>query len=715
MLSSPFRQTGPFLSTLLLLALLAPAVPAQDEEDVVRVSTELVQTDVMVFDKQGRFVEGLKPEQFELKVDGKVQTISFFERIVAGSVNEDAQLAAARGGARTASATVGSPVPLDRGRTVFFFVDDLHLSPESAMRLRKTLLNFIEEEIGQNDQAVVSSASGQVGFLQQLTSEKAVLRAAVGRISPRDYSVRDGQRPRMSEVQALAVEQNDRDVIEYFVQELIRETPGLAPETARTLVTQRARNIMMTSTSVTTNTLLALESTVRNLSPIPGRKIGFFISDGFLLNMNESGLRDRMRRITDAAARSGVVIYTMGAQGLTTGLPDASAEVNFDPSGRLARVNLGELSARQEPLRTLAADTGGRAILNTNALGTAVNKALEETSVYYLLAWRPEPDGERDKAKFRRVEVRVKDRPDLNVLVRRGFYSTPPEPERTQEKKSADVKQQAATVERELVKALTAIYPQSSIPTRLSLGFISPQTGDPLLTASVEMEPSTLSFVQEKGQPVAKVDVASVAYDERGKSAANFRQLLTIRPPPSDVDPAPLVFSHTFRLKPGLYQVRFAARDGRTGRTGSASEWVVIPDLQKGELALSSIFVGQRDAKSAAEQKDPQEVGEASFSVSRRFRRSDLLRFATYVYNASVGPASQPDVAVQVQVFRDDQPVLTSPLSKIASLPSDHKTIPYVAELPLERFPVGNYVLRITAIDRAAKTSATQRVNFVIE
>src|ERR1051325_1218585 len=71
--------------------------PAQ-EDDVVRITTELVQTDVAVFDKRGRFVEDLRPEQFELQVDGRAQPVIFFERVKAGSRSEESQLAAAARG-----------------------------------------------------------------------------------------------------------------------------------------------------------------------------------------------------------------------------------------------------------------------------------------------------------------------------------------------------------------------------------------------------------------------------------------------------------------------------------------------------------------------------------------------------------------------------------------------------------------------------------------
>jgi len=159
--------TAPFIRRVIILwAILTVAGSAafaqQKPDDVVRVNTTLVQTDFMVFDKQGNFVDGLKRDQFVFKVDGKPREISFFDRLMAGSRSEEAQIAAARG-----AATPGgpAPVPLDRGRTVFFFVDDLHLSPSSATYTRRMLKRFIEADMKQNDRAAIVSTSGLLGFL----------------------------------------------------------------------------------------------------------------------------------------------------------------------------------------------------------------------------------------------------------------------------------------------------------------------------------------------------------------------------------------------------------------------------------------------------------------------------------------------------------------------------------------------------------------------
>ncbi|HEX7957643.1 MAG TPA: hypothetical protein VF508_11905, partial [Pyrinomonadaceae bacterium] len=89
--SQPAQQTAPPAAQQ---PAPAAAAPEKEDEEVVRISTELVQTDVMVFDGSGKFVDGLRPEQFELRVDGKPRQIAFFDRVRAGTVNEDAQIAA---------------------------------------------------------------------------------------------------------------------------------------------------------------------------------------------------------------------------------------------------------------------------------------------------------------------------------------------------------------------------------------------------------------------------------------------------------------------------------------------------------------------------------------------------------------------------------------------------------------------------------------------
>jgi hypothetical protein len=91
----------------------------------------------------------------------------------------------------------------------------------------------------------------------------------------------------------------------------------------------------------------------------------------------------------------------------------------------------------------------------------------------------------------------------------------------------------------------------------------------------------------------------------------------------------------------------------------------------------------------------------------------------TYVYNPKTGPSpatGKPDVVLQVQIFRDNQPVMTTALRKVSTDGvEDLSKLPYAAETSLDGLPSGQYTLKITAIDRIAKKSVSQQANFRIE
>ncbi|MEP6912891.1 MAG: VWA domain-containing protein [bacterium] len=696
----------------------------QDQSEVVRVYTELVQTDVMVFDKQGRFVPGLKREDFELRIDGKLKPIEFFEKVTAGSVNEESQLAMARGSStRTNTPKPADSIPLDRGRPVFFYIDDLHLDLAGLKLTRDLISQFIEKEMDQNDEAAISSASGQIGFLQQFTSEKTVLRAALKRLNLRPYSVHDFERPPMTEYQAMLIENSDHDILEYFIDEETRRNPGITRDMAESMVRGRSRVLMQQAGNVTTNTLAGLEALIRTAKDLPGRKLVFFISGGFFLDERGSDTVDKLRRIASAAARSGVVIYSMDARGLVASLRDASTESQFDLSGRVQRAEAGELSASQDALNALARDTGGRTVFNTNALGPGLARALKETSVYYLLAWKPEGEAQH-ASKFRRLEVKVVSNPELTVQVRRGFFDVAPEPPVAGATKGEKAKAQGPVEKSpvsELRKVMFAPYPNRNIPISLSVTYLKTPKNRTILTALIQVPNEFLSFVPAPGKQTALIDIAATVLNEKGQVGADFNNRLTIEAPTKEGANVGQYSGQGYNLflGPGLYQVRVGARDEKSGRSGSAHDWIEIPDLASGHLALSSLFIGVPAVTTTGNAAITEQNLEAAtqLRVGHRFSPKDFLRFVLFVYNAARAPAdSQPDIGLQVQVVRDDQPVVTSPMKKVSVAGiEDLSSIPFAAEISLAGLPAGRYLLRVTAIDRVSKQSASQQTRFEIE
>ncbi|PWT87998.1 MAG: hypothetical protein C5B55_13845 [Blastocatellia bacterium] len=682
----------------------------RQKEDVVRVFTELVQTDVMVFDKQGRFVKDLKREDFELRIDGHVRPIQSFDQITAGT-SEETQLAAAR------SETIGSqrPVPLDRGRIVFFYVDDFHLDLSGLTTARKVITTFIDKEMGQNDQAAISSATGQIGFLQQLTDDRSVLHAALAKLNYRNYSVRDSDRPSMSEYQAVLIDREDIFVMDYFINETMRLNPGLTRDMAASIVRGRAHQMLDQAGAFNNNMLLGLERLVRQAKDLPGRKVVFLLSNGFLIENNRSDSRTKVRDVIGAAARSGVVIYSLDTRGLVASLEDISAEPNFDPSGQLQNATHGELIATQDGMHSLAVDTGGRAIFNTNDLSKGLAPAMKETSTYYLLAWKPESDVDKS-GRFRKIEVGVVGRPDLTVRVRRGFFDVDPTAKPTPDNTAEANK----PVSKKLSESILAAYPKTELPLTLGLNFYDLPEKGPTVSASVEVPGEFIIFgPQSDGKIQAVLDVAGVFFNDRGENALTFGERIVTTAPSMDASKdfhRDITYTYPGKLGPGLYQVRVAVRDNTSGRVGSAQGWINVPNLTDKKLALSSLILGQYTPSQLADASTPAAERQTYLSASHRFRRESNLRLLLFTYNGTLAPTDQkPDLAVQVQVIRDDQPVLTTSLRKVSvdGVP-DLSRVPYAADISLKDMQPGRYVLQVSVIDRLAKQSATQQTHFDI-
>jgi len=734
-----------------------PATQQNQQDEVIRVETELVQTDVMVFDKSGKFVEGLGREQFQVTVDGKPVPVAFFERVEAATASAAAADAAPANGAAAKAPAPAAPNAAapraTRGRYVAFFLDDVHLSPSSLERVRKTVANFLERGMGPDDRVMVATATGQLGFLQQFVDHKGVIKLALTRVVDRPFVVRDaGEQIPMTEYQAIRVDAGDRDAITQFAGLLLQQSNvgkgvpvgvgppgggtsiysrptsgqqiGMTREQAERMVRERAQLILKETSNYSMGTLAALESLMRGAAQLPGRKLVFFISDGFYLNDRNTDFSDRLKNIADAALRAGVVIYTLDARGLNTGDTDASSN-RSDQVGKLSRTNVGDLASSQAPLTTLASDTGGRANINTYGFDEAVARALVETSNYYRVAWRPELD-EQKGGKFKRVEVSVVGRPDLNVRLPRGYLSSlaaasQPKPAAKPAAKPADASKpaevkspEAKAAEDDFHAAFASAAPLRALPTVLSTSFVDvPGTGG-VVTSSVQVSTDALDYGPDSKQP-ATVDILGAIWNDRGARAGEFRTRLNVAPmsgaaAASGGERPGVIYNARTQLAPGFYLVKVAARDARGRQTGSAAQWVEIPDLSKKQLALSTIHLGGRSVGGGAGAQQ-----QVQFSVDRRFSRSAKLDFLAFIYNARPSGAAV-DLSANVRITRDGRAVVSAPPIKVAPpAQTDLARIPFTGVISLGQLPPGRYELQLEVSDNSAKTSAAQRVAFDIE
>ncbi|HEY6803036.1 MAG TPA: VWA domain-containing protein [Pyrinomonadaceae bacterium] len=700
----------PWIFFAVLLCLTKTAFAQQTPDDVIRTNTELVQSSVTVVDKSGHFVEGLSRDQFEVIVDGKPRSLAFFERITAGSAREQEVLL--KNNPASATAPKIAP-PVIAGRTIVFFIDDLHLSPDSLNRTRQMLRHFIDNEMSSSDNVAIATASGQLGFLEQFTNNELVLNAAVNRLLPRAYVVEGygSGSSKMTEYMALAIDSSRSDdrVFQVHVEECLKyaskkSSSKFSPTriACENQVKNNARSILLQAAEITQNTYNSLASLMRSSSRVPGRKLAFFVSDGFLLDNgpHAAAVRDRLDHVIDQARRAGVVIYSIHARGLVNAnYNDAASPKPTDPNGRLDLASVGELQATQDALNALARDTGGLALRNTNYFERWVTNALDETSNYYLLAWRPEAELEKDQ-KFRNVKIGVIGRSDLTVRAPRGFVQNP-----TVEKVAIkDQPVTAVTPEKQIGNALSDFYSLGDVPVQLALTYLSTPANGPVVTSSIHIAGSGIAYRDEKTP--ATLQLAGVVLNDKGKVAASFSNQVNVNPPKAGAIDDGVFYTQHNPLAPGIYQVRVAARDEQSGRVGSALQWIVVPDLTKKQLATSSVLLDAQVFNAAATQ--------VQLSVNHAFSRDSRLGYVLFVYNAKKDGSGNPHLVIQTTVSRAGQTMLTSRERKIDNVGDDPERLAFGEQLALQTLAPGPYDLKIVIKDTVSGTSVTQSDYFIV-
>jgi VWFA-related protein len=691
---------------------LYPAALAQTPEkqnvDVIRINTQLVQTDVMVFDKQGRLVTGLPQDDFELTLDGKRQPLSFFESVVSGTRHEAKQVAAAR--LSSPNAALAEPAP-SQGRIIFFFLDDVHLTAESLARSRRALTEFVDNRMNAGDQLAIVSTSGQIGFLQQLTDEPEVLHEAIERLNNKRNPETYAGRTTISEYQANQVaEHADRNLFNYLVSSTINEYQLIPPKggdprgldnLAVNNVRNRVRQINAQSRVVNLNTLNVLLSLMRSSAPLPGRKLLFFLSEGFITDGRASGALALLKQVTSVAAETGVVVYTMDVRGSYYD-SDIDASRNVFPdglgSGMTARNPNAEAAAMREPLRILADDTGGRALLESNSIGDSIQQAIEETSSYYLLAWRPDSDAERSGKA--RLKVTLRNHPDLRVRLRQNYFSTRAVTDGSPAKKPIQATTQP---ELELVQTLASLYPKRSLPVSLSVGYAANSPTTFGLQVSMQIDRSALGFAGDQKNEKREIDVLGAAIDDRG-AIVSFKQVLTVvSNDEAQQKNQPVIWNLPLKAQPGLYQVRVAVRAREGGFSGSANRWIKLPELVPSNLQMSSLFIAQR---SDAQHQDARPL---QVNVDRHFTRGSILRYQTYLYN------SDKETEIQSRILKNNQPVGTPLSGRPTNASLNNSGVPYSTEIPLNNLTAGNYTLEVRATKGTTKEVVSQRLRFVVD
>jgi VWFA-related protein len=672
------------LTAVAVTAAQQPAPPVRNPS-VLRIAVDLVQVDAVVTDSRGRHVTDLAASDFEVLQDGKVQAITTFTYVATAPPD------AARTAGAPATAGPSRPLAADQvRRTIAIVVDDLGLSFESTARVRETLRRFVERDVRAGDLVAILRTGAGMGALQQFTTDRRMLNAAVER-------VRWNFMTRSSAFQSAPADELDAFRNEYF----------------------------------SVGTLGAIQYIVRGVSQMPGRKSVVLLSDGFRMtdaDRQYGRVHSTLRTLIDAANRAGVVIYTIDARGLAVTAPGAADDVAGvrESGGRgggrgkmtateMEGLRRDELRDTQDGLGVLAADTGGLFIHDNNDIGAGVRRVLDDQQGYYLLGYVPEGSTfSTTSPRFHSLRVRVT-RPGLRVRSRRGFIGRP------------DPAPRARSAESRMIDAVTSPFAGGDMSLRLTSFFGQVAKVGPVLHSFMHIDARDLTFTEEAdGKRSSEVEVLAITFGDNGLVADQHSRRYTIGLPADSYDRVLKAgFVYTLRVpvkRPGPYQLRMALRDVKSDRIGSASHFVDVPDVKKGRLTLSGLIIqgAESGTTGAADRDDAVDDSDPKATVAlRTFRQGSEASYLCTVYNARRGPAGAPQLETEVRLYRDGAEVFRSPraLEIVPGTTAGEFMVGGTLRFR-EAFPPGTYVLEVAITDRLAKKNGrtTQTIDFdVIE
>lgn len=685
--------------------------PTPPDNDVVKISTSLIQIDVSVTDAKGKPITDLRPDEIEIYENGEKQNISNFSFV--SSARETTQKPAS---------TDKIAIPIPQGtlrpeqirRTIALVVDDLSLSFESAYQTRRSLKKFVDEQMQDGDLVAIIRTGAGIGALQQFTSDKRILLAAIEKVKWNPLG--SGGISAFAPIEPPAIEGEEA------TEDSSEESTAQA-DTATALDDFRTQGFV-------TGTLGALRYIVTGMGGLPGRKSVILFSDGFrLLETNESGfseagvVMDFLRALIEQANRSSVVIYTIDARGLVyTGITAAdsitsSSQLESVPAGRSA-----QLFDTQSGLSFLAEETGGLAIKNNNDLSGGVRRVLEDQS-YYLIGYEPDADTfDAAKRKYNKLEVKVL-RTGAKVRYRSGFFNVADKPSTT----SAPAAVLSPTAQ--LESALVSPFAVGGISLRLNALFGNDVKNGSFVRSLIHISAGDLKFTDEKdGTKKAVFDVLAMSFGDNGQIVDQLAKGYTMTAKPQDMKrllETGFVYSFTFPIKkPGAFQYRVALRDFQSGKVGSASQFIEVPNLKKYRLTVSSVVL-ENLSESEWEKLNsplapPSNRGEILVATAlRKAKLGSILRYGFEIYNAKLDSGHHPNLTTKVRVFREGKLVLDGVQKQIdASAQTDLTRVKASGAIALGgKMLPGDYILQIIVTDILAKAGqkvATQFVQFEV-
>ena len=696
-------MTWRMLTTCLVMVLAAVAqqpagAPTQngavgaDGVATFKTSSQLVIETVGVKDKSGKPIEGLTAKDFVVTEDGMPQTIAFFEyqklpETPSAPITTNAPPLAATPMPKLPRTQIAPERPGDvryRDRRLLALYFDLVAMPiPDQLRALEAAQKFIRTQMTPADLiAIMIFDNGAVRVLQDFTDDRERL---------------------LSIVETLAVGED--------------ENATVADDSSADTGAAFGQNDSEFNIFFTDRELSALQTAATMLGKLNEKKSLIYFASG--LRLNGANNQAQLHATTNAAIKAGVQFWSIDARGLTASAPLGDASKG-SPGGQAmytgssAMAAMTNLQRTQDTLWTLAADTGGKALLDVNDLSMGIVNAQKAFSSYYILGYytsNANLDG-----KFRRIKISLREGVSGDLDYRQGYYAG-----------KEFSKFSTADKERQLEDAMMLGDPITELTLAMEVGYFQLNRAEYFVPVEVKVPGSELALAKKGGAEHTLLDFIGEVKDEFGSTVSNVRDKADVKlsdATAAELAKRPFTYDTGFTMLPGKYTIKMLVRDAETGRIGTYQTTFVIPNLNKEEkrITISSVVLSSqrqdmRDAVfNAAKDKDKGQIQQSVNplvqdgmklipSVTRVFTRNQDMYVYLQAYQQNVD-AAHPLVAFVTFYRGQTKAFETPPMQVTDSLNNRLKTMPLKFSFPLQKIPPGEYLCQVTVLDPMGEKAA---------
>ncbi len=691
-----------------LVTLLLALEPALPQDAHYSLTTNVVTVNVTVLDKNGKPVENLTRDDFEVLEDGKLQKIQAvdFQRLqgnVLPPVTEaDALPPPAPKGynpladkAATRSALLSKYQ--DRRLIVLLF-DFSSMQPAEQARARDAAIKFLKSQMTGSDSVSIMVYSSALKTIQEFTADRDLLIKEIDKFRLGDSS----------ENASVADEgANSQDASGQFV----------ADETEFNIFNADLK-------------LAALEDAARTLGQYPEKKALVYISSG--LQKNGVDNQSQLRATVNTAIRANVAFYPIDARGLSALVPggdatQAAAAGNQLYSGSAQVSNRNNFQNQQETLATLALDTGGKALLDSNDLTDGIRQVQKDFSSYYVLSYvslNTAQDG-----RYRRIQVKLAPRlASLRAKLdyRQGYYAS-----------TTFAHMRDSDKEAQLSQAMLSDNPVTDIPIAVEVDYFRLEKTKYFVPVSVKVPGSALVFQGKGAKQATALDFIAEVFDAKNRSAATVRDTIPLKldqTTAGQVIQKSIQYDTGVTLTPGNYKLKFIARENGDGKVGTFEAPFTIPDLSSQKtLRISSLILSNQRQPVAAQVagvKNSKKLVAANPliadgqellpDITKVFRPGQSILAYVEVYDPTI-PDSMPEnfrranIQASLSLYQDNKKVFESaPVRANRLNESRDATLPVWLQVPLDKISPGKYDCQVNLIDEFGRKFAFPRSHVAV-